>query len=261
MPGTSAGMATIRRGRGPTAIVALAAATLLALVGCGGPEDYEPGLVDDGIDTDSEVGSYSVMAEWDGCTALQDIQPVVDYMGIVGWGSLGLVTAGIPGGLDGEAFNCGGHAELPSYHLSNSVVERKELPGSGWIDVGVIPWDSDEEATESFAERVTMLQDSLATGGTEYTNVLEGAFPEPGDWDETYYYAGNTSTGYGFHAIARQGDLVLYVFIDYIQDFGTQMDDEPAYPFTDAELVAWVLGDYMPATHGDLLEQKDAALT
>jgi hypothetical protein len=227
---------------------ALAAAGLL-LTGCSGDELPAPGDGTINPDSTTTVGSYSVMIDWDGCTALDDIQPVVDFMGITGWGSTGLTSAGIPGGLDGEAFNCFGSADLPAYY------EGK--PSSGTIDVGAVPWDSPEEAAENYSGRVAQLQESNETGGLEFTNVLEGAFLNADDWDESYYHAAETSTGYSLDAIARKGDLILYVFIEHLADFGVLDGGEPVYSFTDPELVDWLLGDYMPNAHADLLALKE----
>lgn len=237
--------------------LAVAGAAGLLLTGCGGNEPPVPGENGtnnpDGGGDSSGSSSYGVMAEWDGCEALDDIQAVHDFMGIVDWGTNGLTSSDIPGGLDGEAFNCGATiATLPSYTKGG-----REFAGNANIDVGVAPWESDSEATENFSERVDQLKTALDTGGTEYANVQEGEIE--GDWDESYYHAGNSSTAFVFSAIVRKGDIVFYVFTDYSDDPGAE-DGEPVYSFTDAEYTDWFLNEYMPTTFADLLAKKESGL-
>jgi hypothetical protein len=235
---------------------ALGAAGLL-LTACGDNDLPVPGDGDNNGGEDIEVGSYSVMLEWEGCEALDDIQPVQDFMGVTDLGTSGLVTSNIPGGLDGEAFNCGAMANLPAYHYEGST-GSKDIPGDANIDVGVAPWDSPEEAADNFQSRVDQLKETLETGGTEFLNPQEGEIE--GDWDQSYYFAADKSTGYQLNAIGLKGDLVQYVFIDYTTDPGVQMDAEPVYPFTNEEFVDWVLNDYMPQTNADLLAKKESGL-
>jgi hypothetical protein len=232
---------------------ALAAAAVLA--GCGGPTPPVPG--ENGTinpDSTATVGSYSVMADWDGCPALDDLAPIEEFMGVVDWGTNGLNSTGIPGGMDGEAFNCESFlATLPSHVTESTATGTREWPGSASVNIGVAPWDDEAEAEENFDVRVEQLQWALETGGTEYTNVTEGEFA--GDWDQTYLHAGNSSTGYVLSAIARQSDLVIYAFIDYVNDPGA-MDGTPVYPFTDATLTDWVLNTYLPETIARVLALK-----
>jgi hypothetical protein len=235
----------------------LGAAGLL-LAGCGGDDlPSGPSGGDNSGSSEggsSEVGSYSVMIDWDGCEAFDDIQPIQDFMGITDLGTSGLVTAGIPGGLDGEAFNCGAMANLPGYKNDAG----REFPGDANIDVGGAPWDSPEEATENFQGRVDQLKDSIESGGLEYENVQEGELS--GDWDESYFYTADTSVGYVVDFIARKGDLILYAFLDYTEDPGIQIGEDPTYPFTNEELIDWLLNDYAQQTHADLLAKKESGL-
>lgn len=234
---------------------AIGAAGLL-LAGCGGDELPAPGDGTNGGSGDgsSEVGSYSVMIDWDGCEALDDIQPVQEFMGVTDLGSTGeLVSSDIPGGLDGKAFNCGASATLPAYDD-----DGKELPGDASIDVGVAPWDSPEEAADDFQQRVDRLKESNETGGLEFSNPQEGGIE--GDWDQSYYFAANTSTGHQLNAIGLKGDIIIYVFITHLADPGVMNEAEPVYPFTDEELVDWVLNEYMPQTNADLLAKKESGL-
>jgi hypothetical protein len=237
--------------------LAAAGAAGLLLTGCGGndpnlpPSDGATGGTDGG---GSGSSSYSVMETWDGCEALGDIQAVQEFMGVVDWGTNGLASSDIPSGLDGEAFNCGADlATLPAY-----TVDGRNISGNATIDIGVAPWESDSEATENFQIRVEQLNEALETGGTEYTNVQQGEVE--GDWDESFYYGGNSATGYSLSAIVRKADIVFYVFIDYLADPGTVAGEDPVYPFTDEEFLTWVLGDYMPTTFADLLAKKESGL-
>ncbi|WP_335991988.1 hypothetical protein [Glycomyces sp. MUSA5-2] len=242
--------------------LAVAGAAGLLLTGCGGNEPPVPGENGtnnpDGGGDSSGSSSYGVMAEWDGCEALDDVQAVQDFMGVTDWGTNGIMSSDIPGGLDGEAFNCGGAANLAVYLMENEVTGDKEIPGTANIDVGVAPWESDSEAAENFQERVDQLKEAIETGGTEYSNVQEGEIE--GDWDGSYYYAGASNTGFNADAIAYKGDLVLYVFIDYTTDPAVQDGADPVYPFTDESIVDWMLNDYMPTTYSDLLAKKESGL-
>lgn len=239
--------------------LAVAGVAGLLLTGCGGNEPPVPGENGtnnpDGGGDSSGSSSYGVMAEWDGCEALGDNQPFQDFMGIVDWGTDGLVSTDIPGGQDGEAFNCTAIlATLPSYTSPGG----REYAGSANIDVGVAPWESDSEATENFSERVDQLNTALDTGGTEYANAQQGEIE--GDWDESYYRTGNSDTSFVFNAIVRKGDIVFYVFSDYTDDPGAQDGGDPVYSFTDADYADWVLNDYMPTAFADLLAKKESGL-
>ncbi|MEU5874128.1 hypothetical protein AB0A73_21550 [Glycomyces sp. NPDC047369] len=209
--------------------------------------------------SDSDIGSYAIMAEWDGCTALDDIASVEAFMGITAWGTNGLLSTDIPGGMDGEAFNCTAYvATLPAYEHRSDVTGDRTFAGQANVDVGVAPWDSDAEASENFTERVEQLDWALDSGGTEYANVLNGEFPvaSASNWDETYYHGGNSSTSYVLSVIARQGDVVLYVFADYTDDPAVMMRADPVYPFTDASFTAWIIGDYLPAVYEHVMALK-----
>ncbi|WP_157975122.1 hypothetical protein [Glycomyces dulcitolivorans] len=236
--------------------LAAAGAAGLLLTGCGNdpsspPSDGATGGTDGG---GSGSSSYGVMAEWDGCPALDDLQSIQDFMGVVDWGDDGLTSSDIPGGLDGEAFNCGAFlANLPSY-----TVDGRAFTGHATIDIGVAPWESDSEATENFQVRVDQLNEALETGGTEYTDVQQGEVE--GDWDESYYYGGNSATGYSLSAVVRKADIVFYAFIDYTNDPAVELEADPVYTFTNEEFLTWVLGDYMPTTYADLLAKKESGL-
>lgn len=234
---------------------ALGAAGLL-LAGCGDDLPSGPSGDDGGGSTggSSEVGSYSVMLDWEGCEAFDDIQLIQDYMDFTDLGTSGLVSSKIGSGLDGEAFTCGAMADLQGY--TND--EGRLFPGDVTVDVGGIPWDSDEEAAENFQARVQQLKDSIETGGLEYTNVQEGELT--GDWDESYFYTAETSTGPVIDFIARKGDLNIYVFLNYTNDPSVQIGEDPSYPFTNEELIDWLLNDYATQTHADLLAKKESGL-
>ncbi|MQM27405.1 hypothetical protein [Glycomyces albidus] len=242
--------------------LAAAGAAGLLLTGCGGNDPTMP--PDGGATGDSDGGgsgssSYSVMAEWEGCEALDDIQPIQEFMGIQDWGTNGLKSSDIPSGLDGEAFNCGADmATVAVYTSESEVTGNRDYPGTSTIDIGVAPWESDAEATENFQSRVDQLTEALETGGTEYSNVQEGEIE--GDWDESFYFAGNSATGYSLSAIVRKADIVFYAFIDYTTDPAVEHDSEPIYPFTDEEFRTWVIGEYMPTTYADLLAKKESGL-
>ncbi len=252
-------MSTSRRPSWPALAAAVASSALL-VVGCSSraPVPGEGGTMNpDGSDAD--IGSYSVMAEWDGCTALNDLAALEEHMGITAWGTNGLISTDIPGGMDGEAYNCTAYvAALPAYEHKSEVTGNRTFSGNTSIDVGVAPWDSDTEAAENFGERVEQLTWALDTGGTEYSGVVSGAFPQEaaGEWDDSYYHGGRSSTGYVLSAIARKSDVVMYVFADYSNDPAVTMGEDPVYPFTDQSYTAWILRDYLPATYEHVMALK-----
>jgi len=233
-----------------------AAGLLLAGCGDGAPT---PGGNNGGDSTESSgSGSYSVMVDWEGCEAFDDIQSLQDYMGVVDLGTSGLVTSKIGSGLDGEAFSCGAMASLASYTYEGSATGERDFPGSANLTVAAAPWDSEDEATENFQGRLDQLADSIETGGLDYTNQKEGELG--GDWDESYFFAADTEVGYQINAIGRKGDLIVYTFLDYTFDPALQFDADPVYPFTNEELVDWITNDYMTQTQSDLLAKKESGL-
>ncbi|MDN3241288.1 hypothetical protein [Glycomyces tritici] len=238
--------------------LAVAGVAGLLLSGCGGGGDNPPAGNTDGGEDSSTGGStagssFSVMESWEGCEALDDIQPIQDYMAVSDLGSSGLVTSKIGAGLDGEAFTCGAMADIAPLEK-----DGREFPGNATITVGGVPWNSEEEATENFQSRVTQLLDSIETDGTERTNVKEGELE--GDWDESYLYTGQDTTSWYINAIGRKGDLVVYTFLNYTEDPGVMFDAEPTYPFTHEEIIPWVANDYMSQTLTDLLAKKESGL-
>jgi len=237
--------------------LAVAGAAGLLLTGCGGNEPPVPG--ENGTNNPDGGGSsgsssYGVMAEWDGCEALGDNAAFQEFMGLQDWGANGLQSSDIPGGVDGEAFNCTANMATVAVYTK----QGRDFTGDANIDVGVAPWESDSEATENFGERVDQLKTALETGGTEYADVQEGEIE--GDWDESYYHVGTSSTRFVFSAIVRTGDIVFYVFTDYTNDPAAADGADPVYPFTDADYSDWVLSDYMPTTFADLLAKKESGL-
>lgn len=247
--------------RNLTLIKSLAAAGVagLLLSGCGGGGDNPPaGSTDGGGDSStggSTAGSsFSVMENWEGCEALDDIQPIQEYMAVSDLGSSGLVTSKVGAGLDGEAFNCEAMADIAPFKND----EGREFPGNATITVGGVPWNSEEEATENFQSRVAQLSDSLENDGSDRTNLVKGELE--GDWDESFLYTGEDTTFHYIMAIGRKGDLIVYTFIHYSADPGVQFDSEPTYPFTDEEIIAWVANDYMSQTLTDLLAKKESGL-
>jgi hypothetical protein len=237
--------------------LALAGAAGLLLAGCGGGDTPPSGSTDGGGDGSTggttAGSSFSVMEDWEGCEAFDDLQPIQDYMGVVGLGSSGLVTSKIGAGLDGEAFTCEAMADLAPYEDAG-----REYPGNATITVGGVPWNSEDEATENFQSRVTQLKDSIETDGTERTNVQEGELE--GDWDESYLYTGQDTSHWYINAIGRKGDLVVYTFLYYTEDPGVMFGAEPTLPFTHEEIIPWVANDYMSQTLADLLAKKESGL-
>lgn len=238
--------------------LAVAGAAGLLLAGCGGGGDTPPSGSTDGGGDGSTGGttagsSLSVMEDWEGCEAFDDLQPIQDYMAVSDLGSSGLVTSKIGAGVDGEAFTCEAMANIAPFEDAG-----REFPGNATITVGGVPWNSEDEATESFQSRVTQLSDSLENDGSGRTNLVKGELE--GDWDESFLYTGEDSTYHYIRAIGRKGDLIVYTFIHYSADPGVQFGSDPTYPFTDEEIIPWVANDYMSQTLADLLAKKESGL-
>ncbi|WP_026928508.1 hypothetical protein [Glycomyces tenuis] len=236
------------------AVSAIGVAALL-LTGCSddGPgSDLPPdGATGDGDGSgNGEVDmSYTAMRDWKGCDALDDLNPVQEYMGVVELRSE-LVNAAIGEGIDAEGATCSGLFTLESYQgeVSGTV-------GDASILAGVVPWTTEEEASQNFQDRLATWEENPS--GIGFSDEQEGELG--GEWDESYYFGANGgSNRYYINAYGRYGKWIVYISLDFLHDPGLRNDAEPVYPFTQEEILDWIANEYMPQTQADILEQIES---
>jgi hypothetical protein len=242
--------------------VAAAGAAGLLLTGCSGDNDIPtPGDGDgagnggDGSSDSGEASALSIMEDWEGCEALDDLQPLQEFLGAESVNSGdGMTTSRMGVGLDAEAAGCQGQADLATYVFEGEVTST-ETTGLAVIQAGVVPWDSEDEASENFQQRLEQLEDAKHQG-TEYTDEQEGELG--GDWSESYYLAADIEYDYTVNAYGRMDDWIVYLTMNVSDDPGVAEGDDPVYPFTNEELVDWVVNDYMTQLQSGILEKMES---
>lgn len=158
------------------AVLAFAASsTLIALSGCGmlGGSEGEDG--DSGTEA-SPVGDE--IRSWDPCEVLDNNQPIVDFMQIQAIDAPdGKFTSSPYGdGLDAQALTCLGLVDVSTYEL----IDGTENVNEGEVSVGIIPWDTEEDAQLSYEERTGPDQDRRAEGGAGFEFTGKKNSPENG---------------------------------------------------------------------------------
>jgi hypothetical protein len=225
----------------------------LLLAGCGGGETPGGGSTDSGeSNTATGTDAFPIMMDWKGCDALDNVQPLQDYLGVEAIANGELNNAGIGEGIDGEAMTCSGIFDLASFEGS----EYAEAGGAE-LQMGIVPWENVDIATENFQQRLQMLEDSKTSGGTEYTDEITGELG--GTWDESYYESRNDDIGTMYvDAYGRSGQWIVYILLKVTEDPGVRAGEAAVYPFTEEELVDWVVNDYMTQTQSDILAKIES---
>ncbi|WP_335990023.1 hypothetical protein [Glycomyces sp. MUSA5-2] len=212
-----------------------AAAAGLGLSAC----NATGGATDDGSDA-AEDPVYTAMSAWNACEVLDDLQPITNEMGIVGWGSI-TAEGGSPGNseigntFDPEAIGCNGMLNLG---------DNEGLGAGGEIEVKIIPTESPEAAAAVFASRVSGAEgDAAEWGGAESQ--------EFGDrWDQgTLLSWTDGAEQPNTQVIAQDGQWVLHIDLYHSTDFGIRNGNEPALAFTEDELHQWFIDTYLPSVH------------
>lgn len=248
-------------------VVGVVGMALTACGGSGGPAG--PGGNGDGAggDASSGSGSYSIARDWDACETFDDLQPFQDYLEVTGGGDE-LINAPIGSGMDAEAMTC-----AATFDLQTVVIEGTgeaigyENTGDSTVQMGFIPWDSEEEAVQNFQDRVELFESNPS--GMDYTNIQEGE--SNGEWDESMYFAADGNTRYYITSYARHGDWNVYISMDISYDPGRSAynaapslyegteDDMAVYPHTIDEVADWVVTEYFPQIESGITEKLGGA--
>jgi hypothetical protein len=241
------------------AVLAFAASSaLFALAGCGALGGGEGDDGDNGTEG-SPVGDE--IRSWDPCEVLDNNQPIVDFMQIPEINSPdGKFTSAPYGeGLDAQALTCGGLVIASTY---KEELYGDDITNEGEVSVGIIPWDTEEDAELSYEERTGPDQDRRAESGAGFK--FTGEEELAGDWDQGKLFVAEDDQSYYYDAYIRDGQWLLWVSIDFNKDnaivfyeanqdfLDGPLEDYLSYPFTNDELQQWLINEYVPQTHESL---------
>ncbi|WP_026923451.1 hypothetical protein [Glycomyces arizonensis] len=228
---------------------------MLALTGCSaltGESSDGGGDAAEGSPVSAEIKS------WDPCEVLDNLQPIVDFMHIAEINSSdGQLTSAMYGeGLDAQALTCFGMVIASKFETIYDETKFNE----GEISVGIIPWDTVEDAELSYEERTGPDQERRAEGGAgfEFTGEEELTSSE---WDEGKLFVAQDDQSHYYDAYIRDGEWLLWVSIDFNIDnaityyeanenkLDGPLEDYLSYEFTPEELQQWLIDEYIPQTH------------
>lgn len=219
------------------AIAAILAAAGLVLAGCTRPT---AGDDDAGPEPRSDDAVFNEMTSWDGCWVLEDLQQVVDYMGIEGWGSS---TGGSPeptsqrferNTWDPAALGCGGMIYLGSWEGYGI---------SGELLVKIVPTESEDQALAAYEERVAAAE----TEAAKWTGLVTEEFTDPWDQGVLMSWTGSAEN-WSVQTVARDGQWVSHIRLYHSQDWGA-VNDEPLLDFTPEERNRWLIDTYLPTVN------------
>jgi hypothetical protein len=214
---------------------ATGAALLLAGCNAGG------GTADDSAsgDTGGDDPVYAAMSGWNACEVLDNLQPVTDFMAIEGYGS-STSEGGEPGNseigntFDPDAIGCNGL-------ISIAAEKYADMMGGGEIKVKIVPTEGEDQAATTYEERSTSAE-TEASSGQDATTAEVG-----GPWDEGVLVAWTGSAEANWlEVVARDGQWVFHIQLNYDTDLGLRNEDTPAYQFTNEELHQWLTDTYLP---------------
>ncbi|MEU6246479.1 hypothetical protein [Glycomyces sp. NPDC047010] len=214
-----------------TAAAAGAAALLLAA--CNGADEPSGDATDGGGDDPV----YAAMASWNACEVLGDLQPVTDYMGIVGWGA-STSEGGLPGNSelgntwDPDAMGCNGLFNLGDYEGYSM---------SGEFSVGIVPAESEEAAAAAYDERLSAIESDASAG----QDLVQEEFGDPWDQGAAYSWVGDADQPYT-QVIAQDGQWVFHIDLYHSNDYGLRGGGDPALAFTEDGLRQWFVETYLP---------------
>ncbi len=214
---------------------ALASVAVL-LAGCERPTFGDSSA--DGPEPLSDNAVYNDMAAWDACLILNDLEPVIDYMGIEGWGSS---TGGNPlptaqrfgNTWDPGATGCGGLIYLGSF---------EGFGVTGELLVKIVPAENEDQAATAYADRVAYAE----TEAAKWTEVTSEEFSDPWDQGTMMAWTGNAENSV-VHIIAQDGQWVFNIRLYHSQDWGAgAIGGEPILSFTPEERNRWLVDTYLP---------------
>ncbi len=257
----------VRRNSGLLRSASVVGVVCMALAACSdGDDPAGPGgsADDTGGDGSSGSGSYSIAQDWDACETFDNLQSIQDYLEVTGGGDE-LISTPIGSGSDAEAMTCAATFDLQTVVIEGvGEAAGYESTGDATVQMGFIPWDSEEEAVQNFQDRVELFESNPS--GMEYSNAREG---EPGGgWDESMYFAADGNSRYYITSYARHGDWNVYISMDISYDPGRSAyesapslypdsteDDMAVYPHTIDEVTDWVVTEYLPLLESNLNEK------
>jgi len=192
----------------------------------------------DGDGSDNAV--YNEMTSWDACEVLNNLQPITDYMGIEGYGSSTSTggepsTAEIGNTWDPDSIGCN---DLISISAAD---EYASTMGGGEIKVKIIPTESEDQATAAYEDRVGAAEAESAKG----TDGTSEEFGDPWDQGTLVSWIGSAESP-NVEVIARDGQWVFHIQLNYGADFGLRNEGTPAYQFTSDDLNQWFVDTYLP---------------
>jgi hypothetical protein len=180
---------------------------------------------------------YAEMSSWNACEVLSNLQPITEYMGIQGYGS-STSPGGEPGNseigntLDPDAIGCNGLIYLG---------ESEGYASGGEIQVKIVPTESVDVATTSFEDRVAAAE----SAGSQGEGSESSEFADPWDQGAIVSWVG-TADSPNVEVIARDGQWVFHIQLNYAEDLGLRNTGEPSYSFTADELNQWFVDTYLP---------------
>jgi len=218
--------------------LAATGAAALLLSGCSlFQRGEDTGGDSNGEDGGSDNAVYNEMASWNACEVLDNLQPITEEMGIQGYGS-STATGGEPGNseigntLDPESIGCNGLIYLGSW---------EGLGMDGEIKVKIVPTESEDAATTAYEDRVSAAE----AASSQWSDVVTEAFDEP--WNSGTLVAGTGSAEANWlEIVARDGQWVFHIQLNYATDYGIYGGSDQYYPFTNDELRQWFVGTYLP---------------
>jgi predicted small secreted protein len=215
-----------------TCAAAGAAALLLAACNPAGGSSS-----DDQTEGTSADPVYTEIASWDACEVLDNLQPITEKMGIVGWGS-STAEGGEPGNseigntFDPDSLGCNGLINLGDY---------EGYTMSGEIQVSIIPTESEEAAAASYSEKTSAAEASSSEG----QDAASEEFGEPWDQGTAFSWIGDADQPF-IQVIAQDGQWVFQIELYHSNDYGLRGGNEPALAFTEDELKQWFVETYLP---------------
>ena len=233
-------------------LLTLGSAAVLLVSGC---SILDQGGGEESGGTDISSGLIGEMRTWGGgCELLDDLSPIVEYMQIED--ASGLAGNGYGQGMDQQSLSCNGLVVLRTVEsLSGDAIESDgELWGA------VVPWNTVEEAEESYVDRtvedVALLQDQSSS-----LQVME-EIPLGPEWDEGVLYAMEAELSHALLLVGRDDTWLFLAEVNYRKDLGRdyfeanvdrmtdgQTVEDFAYPFENEALHRWLVDEYAPSVN------------
>ncbi|THV42265.1 hypothetical protein [Glycomyces buryatensis] len=200
----------------------------------------------DGSDGGGDTPVYTEIASWDACEILDNLQPITDEMGILGYGSTS-ASGGEPGSselgntFDPDAIGCNSTINLGTFEGS---------PMTGEIEIKIVPTNSEDEATAAYEERVAAADSESSSG----TDPQSQEFDDPWDQGTMISWTGESEQDY-VQVIARDGQWVFHIDLYHSTDWGEYSTGEPALQFTPEERNQWFIDTYLPDVNQTINDQ------